>query len=123
MLDDKDKEATEWLYASDDKILVCRGQGHAWPKLRRGKSIPKGVRIARQPETGCSEIHQVCRDCGTERWMLTSPAGVIDLPARYRYTYPEGYKAPIGTFMSPRDALGEMWRRIQETGTWMSEAE
>lgn len=102
----------EWLTQAKDAFLACRGQGHAWPKLRPGR-LPKGIRHVRQPE-GQVELIFTCRDCGMVRRLVTSPTGEIDFPAKYTYEQPEGYKAPKGVSVTRREALAESWRRTLE---------
>ena len=101
-----------WLQHTDDKFLACRAQGHAFPKLRKGK-LPKGMSAVRQHD-GAFELIAVCRDCGTERRLNTLPKGELGFPARYRYAYPEGYKSPKRSGVTGRLALLELWRRTME---------
>jgi hypothetical protein len=115
-LNDEDKEAQDWLYKTDDVIIACRGQGHAWPKLPRTHSKKmKGVRLSRDYD-GSVQIESTCRDCGMVRVLTTLPSGVLDLPAKYQYTQPEGYKAPKGIPISRRECMAESWRRAMENG-------
>lgn len=103
--------AQEWLWKTDDKILACRGQGHAWPKLRRGVRNQKGIRHLRLAE-GQIELTFICKDCGMTRRLITKPSGEIDLPAKYSYDPPKGYKAPKG--VTRRMAFAETNRRWLE---------
>jgi hypothetical protein len=119
MLTDTDVEATEWIHKVDDKILACRGQGHDWPKLpiRSSRKLVRGVWSQLIPDTeGQAEIHFICKGCGKERWMVTRPRGVLELPARYRYVDPDGYKGPKGVPISRRACFEESWRRAVEGG-------
>jgi|SRR5215472_1425387 len=111
-LDDPPVPAAEWIVHVDDKILACRGQGHAFPKIRTG-SLPKGMRAVRQHD-GSFQITFICRDCGTERTLTTLPTGNLDLPAKYKYKHPPGYKTPKGSSISRRECLAESWRRTME---------
>jgi len=108
--------AFEWLHKTDDKILACRGQGHNWPKLRPNKGRPiKGIRHRGITESqGQVEIIMTCRDCGTDRRVVTAPGGLIDLPAKYTYTHPDGYRAPKGVKITGRQAFAESNRRWLE---------
>jgi hypothetical protein len=108
----KEETPEDWLYNTSDIILACRGQGHAWPKLRAGR-LPKGVNAIRQID-GSWEIVSICRDCGMERRLVTLPTGDIDYPARYTYKSPKGYKTPKGSEITRRDCLSEGWRRMRE---------
>ena len=110
--DDSEKLAQDWIFNSPDSILACRGQGHAWPKLRPGR-MPKGMSALPQREGGYQLI-TTCRDCGMERTLITLPSGEIDMPARYAYRQPDGYKAPKGTHVTRRECLAESWRRMRE---------
>ena len=103
----------EWIKHTDDKYLACRAAGHAWPKIRPGR-MGKHLRATRQHD-GSYQLVQICRDCGMERTLATLPTGDIDFPARYRYVQPDGYKAPKGSNVSPRECLAEVWRRTRET--------
>jgi hypothetical protein len=108
-------DADEYLTKTDDVILACRGQGHAWPKLRTGrkaKPLPKGI-TARKWYDGSWQITSTCLDCGMERTLTTRPGdGLLDYPAQYRYVQPEGYASPKGSGITRRDALSESWRRV-----------
>ncbi len=111
-----EKEAEAYLADTDDAILACRGQGHAWPKLRARKTatrLPKGISAQRWHD-GSWQITSTCPDCGMQRTLTTLPGGGIDHPAQYRYVQPEGYKAPKGSGITRRDCLDETWRRLRE---------
>ena len=113
---DEAQQAGTWLHDTDDKILACRGQGHAFPKLRGARGgLPRGIQAARQHDGGY-QITSTCRDCGVKRTLTTLPGGVLDLPAKYTYEYPEGYAAPKGTanLTGRRECLRELWRRQLE---------
>lgn len=101
----------DWLHDADDDLLACRAQGHAWPKLRRGRQ--QGISSLRQRD-GSYMIRSECRDCGTARTLVTLPGGALDYPARYTYEYPRGYASPKGSGVTRRDALDEIWRRNLE---------
>lgn len=103
-------DAAEWLFRTSDAILACRGQGHAWPKLTPGKRNRRGIRYTRWSD-GSVELHFTCSDCGAERIIVTNPGGVIELPAKYRYVHPPGYKAPKGVAISRRECFRESNRR------------
>jgi hypothetical protein len=102
----------DWLFNAPDSVLACRGQGHAWPKLRAGR-LPKGARATRM-HNGSWELITICRDCGMERRLVTLPTGDIDYPAKYSYKQPEGYKTPKGSEITRRQCFGEEWRRMRE---------
>jgi hypothetical protein len=113
-----EKQAEAYLNDTDDAILACRGQGHAWPKLRapkagRSRLLPKGIEAQRFTD-GSWQITSTCPDCGMQRTLTTLPGGPIDHPAQYRYVQPEGYKAPKGSGITRRDCLDETWRRLRE---------
>lgn len=87
--------AKDFLLNIDNDLLACRGQGHAWPKLKPSKRPKRGIRAVPQRD-GCYQLTTTCRDCGMERVLTTLPGGAIDHPARYTYRAPEGYRAPKG---------------------------
>lgn len=105
-----DTTPEEWLAKTDDTILACRGQGHAWPKLKRGNA--RGIQIE-HVANGVYQIEFTCPQCKTTRTLTTAPGGILEFPASYKYQYPEGYKAPKGT--SRRHCVSESWRRIVES--------
>ena len=105
----------DWIFHTSDTIMACRGQGHAWPKLKPGRVKTKYMRITTEHD-GCYMLTQICRDCGTERELVTAPGGEIDFPAQYRYTQPDGYKTPKGSKITRRECLIELWRRTREDG-------
>jgi hypothetical protein len=115
--DDPEGTAADWLTSADDRYLACRGAGHAFPKLRagRGGKLPRGLRATPQHD-GAYQLVMTCRDCGTERTLTTLPGGELDLPARYTYRHPEGYKTPkgAGEYVTRRACLAESWRRARE---------
>jgi hypothetical protein len=108
-----DLEARAWLGDADDDILGCRGQRHSFPKLRPGR-LPRGLRAEGPYHDGVMELVFTCPDCKTERRLVTAPAGVLDLPAKYSYKYPEAYKSPKGSGLTRRQCLEETWRRSRE---------
>lgn len=110
--DDPQTEAAAWLHQADDKLLACRGQGHAWPKVRRDK-VPRGIRAIPQHD-GSYQVTFTCRDCGMDRTLTTLPGGQLDLPAQYTYRAPPGYKSPKGSRINRRMAFAETWRRALE---------
>lgn len=99
----------DWLTRTNNAILACRGQGHAWPKLRPGNA--RGIEIE-HVENGVFQITFTCPQCGTTRTLTTAPRGELVFPASYKYQYPDGYKAPKGT--SRRSCVSESWRRTLE---------
>lgn len=112
---DPDVEAQNFLLHLDDKFLACHGQGHNFPRIKRTRSgkQPRGIRAIRQHD-GSYQLVFICPECGTERELVTLPGGQIDLPARYRYKYPDGYRAPKGAKLTRRDYFAESWRRLLE---------
>lgn len=108
------ESADDWLARTDDQLLACRATGHAWPKIRPGRLGNKYLQATRQRD-GAYQLIQICRDCGMERTLTTLPTGDIDFPARYQYRQPDGYKAPKGSGIKPRECLAEVWRRTRET--------
>lgn len=113
---DPEQAAAEWIMHAQDAIIGCRGQGHAWPKLKTGKQNSKYVRIDIDQKEGVWQLVQICRDCGKERVVTTQPqTHDIDLPAKFRYRDPEGYKAPKGIRVTRRACFAESWRRSRET--------
>lgn len=109
---DPEADAADWLAATDDRLLACRAQGHAFPKLRAGR-VPRGIRATRQHD-GAYQVTSTCRDCGTERTLTTLPGGALDLPASYTYRWPRGYATPAGAHITRRMALAELWDRAIE---------
>lgn len=109
-----DLEAQSWLYNTRDEILGCGGQFHRWPKLLPGKRLPKGVRTVGPYEEGVFELIETCADCGMERRLITAPNAVLDLPARYTYKQPVGYKTPKGSGITRRQKFEETLRRLGE---------
>jgi hypothetical protein len=114
---DPDEARQEWLYSTDPAILGCRGQGHAFPKIKTGKLDPKRNWLEHSQHDGQWQLVQLCRDgCGTERCVTTNPGGTdIDLPARFRYrrTKP-GYSPPAGVRVTRRECFSEVMRRRRE---------
>jgi hypothetical protein len=110
--DDEPADVTDWIMHSDDVIIACRGQGHSWPKIRPGK-LPRGMKAIPQHDGGY-ELVTTCRDCGMVRRLITLPSGMIDMPAKYSYVQPDGYKAPKGSKVTRRECLAESWRRMRE---------
>lgn len=106
-----DTAAREWLYNADDTFLLCRGD-HRFPKLRFNEPLAKGIDIVGPYRDGVYEIVQTCPDCGVKRKQLTKPRAAFDMDGGYRYSdYPEGYRAPKGAKITPRQAKEEVWRR------------
>ncbi len=102
----------DWIKHANDSVIACRAAGHAWPKLKPGKTS-RYIKVTPQHD-GAYQLVQICRDCGMERTLTTLPGGEIDFPAHYRYVQPDGYKAPKGTHVKPRECLAEAWRRVRE---------
>lgn len=117
---DPEDAKREWLENADPEILACRGQGHAFPKLKPGKLNPRHNWLEHDQRQGMWQLAQLCRDgCGTVRLVTTNPGGTdIDLPAvfRYRRTKP-GYKTPRGVRVSRRECFAETSRRRREDTT------
>ena len=109
---DADVLANDWVVQASDEVLACRAQGHAWPKLRAGR-LPEGIALKRERD-GCYQIESTCRDCGMVRTITTLPSGMIDYPATYRYVQPDGYRSPVGSEVTRRECLAEIWRRARE---------
>lgn len=107
-----EKRKLDWLHSAPNAVIACRGQGHAFPKLKPGKN-PKGIR--HQVREGQVELVTTCRDgCGKERRIVTAPGVGIELPAKYTYNNPEGYRAPKGLGVTRRDCFEEAVRRTRE---------
>ncbi len=109
---DRTQHGLRWLSTADDSIVICRSQGHNWPRLRPGKAR-RGIRAVPWRD-GSVEIVFTCGECSTERSLVTKPGGVYDPDARYTYSYPEGYSAPKGSELNRRDAFAEVYRRTSE---------
>jgi hypothetical protein len=121
-MSDVEIQSDDWVMNADDAIIACRGQGHNWPKIRPGRKQKKGVNIDPSPERdGSYYIMVTCADCGKRRYTVTLPSGMLDLPARYSYIDPEGYKAPKGVPVTRRQCLAESWRRLYEQLTAASD--
>jgi hypothetical protein len=108
----EDITAQQWVYKTDDDILGCRGQGHGFPKIRRGRAA-KGINSYAVGE-GITRIEVTCRDCGTVRIEDTLPGGEVPTPHRYSYIYPPNYSPPKGVRVSRRLSFDETWRRVRE---------
>jgi hypothetical protein len=112
--------ALEWLHTVDPKILACRGQGHAFPKIKDGKMSPRQNWVEQNQLTGQSQLVQLCRDgCGTERCVTTTGTGPrldIELPAKFTYRRTKrGYSPPRGSArVSRRECFAETMRRRNE---------
>jgi hypothetical protein len=109
---DIDLEAQEFLHHASDEVVACRGQRHSWPILKPG-AIPKGIKADPAPG-GCFQLTFTCSVCTTTRTLTTLPKGVYDKSAQYVYKHPQGYKAPKGSGLTPRDFFGEALRRSLE---------
>lgn len=110
--------AEQWLHNADDDVLACRGAGrHSFDKLHRNRPLPNThtVPFSRQ---GVVAIVQTCPDCRcVERMIVTAQRGQIDLPTRWSYKRLDSkYTAPKGVKITPRMALAEEVRRINEDG-------
>ena len=103
----------DYINHTDDVIIACRAQGHAWPKFKPGKVKSRNIKIVREHD-GCYSVTATCRDCGMQRELITSPGGAIDFPAVYRYVQPDGYATPKGSRITRRECLAEIWRRARE---------
>lgn len=113
--DDDEISAEQWIHDADDSIIGCRGQGHAWPKLRTGRANSKYVKLETDGKDGCWQLIQICRDCKMERCVTTtSDTHEIDMPAKFKYRAPAGYKGPKGITISRRACFAESWRRRRE---------
>lgn len=110
---DLDEDAKDWLTSLDDNMLACRGQQHAWPKLRPGKVTNKLISIQPAAE-GCYQLRERCADCPKTRWKLTLPGGVLDPGARWSYNNPPGYASPKDSGVTRADCVAELWRRVHE---------
>jgi hypothetical protein len=107
-----DITADQWLFAADDDVLGCRGQGHRFPKIRRGRPV-RGIEVVPQ-RAGVSQIRSTCPDCKTIRVENTLPGGEIPDPHRYTYFYAEGYRPPKGVKVPRRRSFDETMRRVRE---------
>lgn len=115
MLNKEAAISDEWIKQASDTVIGCRAQGHAWPKLRIKKQNSKYIRIETDGRDGSWQLTQICRDCGMERTLTTLPGSHdIDLPAKYQYHQPDGYKVPKGVQISRRECFAEAWRRSRE---------
>jgi hypothetical protein len=120
-------DAQQWLYAAAEDVPGCRGQGHAFPKIKRTRTgIIKGIRVipvATEGRSGVSRIFATCPDCGTVRIEDTLPGDLLPAPHRYTYVYPfigagdpRNYKPPKGVKVPRRMSFDETWRRVNEAG-------
>jgi len=103
------------MASADDDHLACRGQGHAFPKVRARGGRLTGAKAVRRQRDGAFQIEQVCPDCRTERTLTISPTGYLDRTTGYAYRWPEGYRVPAGT--------GEMITRADCFAETVSRAE
>jgi hypothetical protein len=109
-----DMEAEQFLLHVSDEFAQCRSQGHSWPKLKPGK-IPRGIRLDPvNRRQGVYNVTFVCPVCKMERATTTLPKGVFDKDTIYVYKQPPGYAAPKGSGLTPRDFMGEVFRRSME---------
>jgi hypothetical protein len=112
---DPDQLAEEWLFFVDASIVGCRGQGHAFPKIKSAKLNPRQSWLERNQRTGRMQLVQLCRDgCGSERYVTTNDTGTdIDLPATFRYRRrKKNYSPPRGARrVSRRECFAETMRR------------
>jgi hypothetical protein len=113
-----EQTAQDWLYAADEDVLGCRGQGHRFPKIRRTRSGSiRGVRVVPMVE-GVNRMFSTCPDCGTVRIEDTLPGtgGMLPSPHRYHYIYPPKYRPQKGTKVTRGAAFEETMRRVIEDG-------
>jgi hypothetical protein len=110
-----DMEAEQFLLHVRDEFAACRSQGHSFPRLKPGKIPTKYIKL--EPvdrRKGVWQVTFICTMCGVERTTTTLPKGVFDRDTIYAYRYPDGYAAPKGSGLTPRDFMGEIFRRSIE---------
>lgn len=74
-----------------DEQLTCMAEGHAWPKLRLNRNVPRGIRLYPNAD-GTYQLVYICETCGTERTRTTLPRGVYDSNQTYSYVYPKSWR-------------------------------
>ena len=97
------------LHGLSDEFLSCKGDRHAFPKLKVGP-LPKGVQ-AKHVKNGVYQLTYTCPDCGTERTKTTRRGGILDSAAIYAYKHPRGYLAPKDAGLTRADYVHELGER------------
>lgn len=104
-----DRGKQNYLASLDQRQAECMSQGHAWPKIRAGKPLPKGVEVEPQ-RSSQYQVNETCGTCGSVRTWTTLPGGAFDMDIQYRYQHPKWWVVQeTGTGVTRRDIKADIW--------------
>lgn len=105
----RDQGKAQYLASLGEGQATCMSQGHSWPKIRPGKSLPKGVDAVPQ-KMGAFQVRETCPVCHTVRTWTTLPGGAFDMDVSYKYERPRDWVVRDGDVdVTPRDIKADVW--------------